>query len=276
MAKKKNVTKHATNVNNNRNEVHIHLGDKKKRAKKRKAVNPRSSHPYASQFSSQIPQPLTPQFYVNRSQQFDPMTQSQRETILGQVPVPVTVPVPVPIPVPVHTPVPIQVKTEVVETPVPHAPSKIGVPIPTNIQRGAFTSPLPPVKLFYDHIPKSQNYDPTYNDIYENDSQFSMHKSDVFKPPHQPIVRDHMEKMYDADMESDQSDKEESNYPSVGTAGAFNEQTPYKKKTRNKVDVSQLTPSQLEQRRKKLILNKKNNQRAKSEKNALRLSGVRL
>ena len=102
-----------------------------------------------------------------------------------------------------------------------------------------------------------------------------MHKSDVFKSPHQPIVRDHIEKMYDADRESDQSDKEDSNYPSVGTAGAFNEQIPHKKKTRNKVDVSQLTPRQLEQRYKKSILNKRNNDRAKAEKNALRFSGVR-
>ena len=87
MAKKKHVTKHATNINYNKNEVHIHLGERKKRAKKRKATNPRSSHSHAPQFSSQIT--------VNRPQQFDPMTQSQRETILGQVPVPVPVKTPV-------------------------------------------------------------------------------------------------------------------------------------------------------------------------------------
>ena len=52
MAKKKHVTKHATNINYNKNEVHIHLGERKKRAKKRKATNPRSSHPYAPQFLS--------------------------------------------------------------------------------------------------------------------------------------------------------------------------------------------------------------------------------
>ena len=52
MAKKKHVTKHATNINNNKNDVHIHLGERKKRAKKRKATNPRSSHPYAPQFLS--------------------------------------------------------------------------------------------------------------------------------------------------------------------------------------------------------------------------------
>ena len=38
MAKKKNVTKHATNVNNNRNEVHIHLGDKKNVLKKERLL----------------------------------------------------------------------------------------------------------------------------------------------------------------------------------------------------------------------------------------------
>ena len=151
----------------------------------------------------------------------------------------------------------------------------VAVPVPTHTRRGAFTSPLPPAKLFYDHIPKSQNYDPTYDDIYENDSQFSMHKSDVFKSPHQPIVRDYTEKMYDADMDSVQSDKEESHYPNVATAGDFDEHIPHNvvRKTRKKVDVSLLNPHQLEQRRKKAVLNKTSNDRVQAEKVASRQVG---
>ena len=209
------------------------------------------------------------------------MTQSQRENILSQVsvlvPMKTPVPVSVPIPVPVPVPVPVQVKTEV-KTPVPlHAPVKVAVavPVPTHTRRGACTSPLPPVKQFYDHITKSQNYDPTYDDIYKNDSQFSMHNSDVFKSPQQPIVRDYAEKMYGADMESVQSENEESHYPSVATAGAFDEQISHNvvRKTRKKVDVSLLNPHQLEQRRKDAILNKTSNDRAQAEKVASRPVG---
>ena len=202
MAKKKHVTKHATNINNNKNEVHIHLGERKKRAKKRKATNPRSSHPYAPQFSSQIPQPLTPQFYVNRPQTFDPMTQSQRETILGQVPVPV----------PVQTPV---------QTPHPVA---IAIPAPHEMM-GGFTTPYPHpyTPPLYDDmykIPKSHNYD-KYNDIYKNDSLYS---SDILKsPPH--TTREYTKAMFDADMESAESDTE-IQHPGIVTTGAFAEHTP--------------------------------------------------
>lgn len=128
MANKKHLKKHATNINHNKNVVHIHIGDKKKRraAKSKKAASkPRSDHPH-SHFSIQMPQTLAPQFHMNRPQHFDPMTQAQRETILGSaqvpvngpihnpVPVPVQVPVPVPVPVPIHTPV---LNTPVYETP---------------------------------------------------------------------------------------------------------------------------------------------------------------
>ena len=201
MAKKKHVTKHATNINNNKNEVHIHLGE-------RKATNPRSSHPYSPQFSSQIPQPLTPQFYVNRPQQFDPMTQSQKETILGQVPVPV----------PVKTPV---------QTPHPVA---IAIPAPHDIT-GEFTTPYPHPHTLYDDmykIPKSHNYDNIYNDIYKNDS---LYNSDVLKSP--PHAREYTKAMFDADMESAGSDRE-SQYPGVVTTGAFAEHTPQNIAKKNK------------------------------------------
>ena len=293
MGKKKNVRKHATNINNNhnKNEVHIHLGEKKKRAKKRKTTSkPRSDHP---QFSSQIPNPLTPQFYVNRSQQFDPMTQSQRETILCQVPVPVPVKTPVQVPVSNETPVQVPVSNETpVQVPAAmKTPPPVPLPIPPPIQKEPiyrnFTSTMPPRALFFDPSPMppralffdpspSIGLDPTYDSIYEkeNHSQHNMYNSDFFKSTPKPdvvIPREHKnEIVYDGDKEESDT---ESHYPSVASdKGAFTEPTPknIEKKTRQKVDVSKLTPKELLQRAKKTILNKANNDRAQEAKVAKR------
>ena len=175
MAKKKHVRKHATNINNNKNEVHIHLGEKKRRAKQRKTTSkPRL---YAPQFSSQVPQPLTPQFYVNRPQQFDPMTQSQRETILGQVPVPIPVPIPVktPIQVPVSNETPVQVPVSM-KTPV-QVPMKSPDSYQSTAKKGMYgtsfyTDDYQPRKThFEDAVPNYDHYD--YASPFSGFNQFA-------------------------------------------------------------------------------------------------------
>jgi hypothetical protein len=147
MAKKKHLKKHATNINHNKNVVHIHIGDKKRRAAKSKKAssNPRSDHPH-SHFSVQMPQTLAPQFHMNRPQHFDPMTQAQRENILGNTQVPVNGPVPVRVPVPAPTvrvpaPVPVSVPVPAPTVRVP-APVPVSVPVPAPMPFRA-----PPVHL---------------------------------------------------------------------------------------------------------------------------------
>ena len=176
MGKKKNVRKHATNINHNKNEVHIHLGEKKKRAKQRKTTSkPRL---YAPQFTSQVPQPLTPQFYVNRPQQFDPMTQSQIETILGQVPVPIPVPIPVknPVQVPAAMKTPVQVPAAMKTPGSYHSNAEKGM-YGTNFYPDAYQ---PPKHYFEDAVPNYDHYG--YASPFADFNQFAGQGNEIPPP----------------------------------------------------------------------------------------------
>lgn len=171
MVHKTKKTKHATNINNNKNEVHIHLSSKKRKAKRKGKPNTR---PYQPHFSANIPQPPPPQFYVNRPQQFDPITQVQKEMN------PVQVPVSTPIRNPVSTP-----KRDPIQTPV-------SVPVVSFNNATVETSPY--VK---------------FEDIYDYNSVFTRPKMSVLpKLNSPPILNNVMRSNF-----FDKVEKSESQYP---------------------------------------------------------------
>jgi hypothetical protein len=250
MGKKKHSTKNSTNVNHNKNVVHIHLSEKKTRSKRGKGSSkPRSDHPYAH-FSPSIS--LNPQFHINRPQQFDPITQVQRENILGQVPVHAPIAVPVPVPIAVATPIYNPHRVD-------HFPAAMETHHPDTTNIRAFTPSTPRPLVFTDTTPKN-NHDYKYDDIYRNDNEdnFSMYNSYFSKK--RPVVPE------PPPMREENSDTESHN-PFNGGQDIFAEDTPLvAKKTRKKVDVSLLNEKEIIRREKKTALNKIANDRAKANR----------
>ena len=296
MAKKKHLKKHATNINHNKNVVHIHIGDKKKRATKSKKAssNPRSDHPH-THFSVQMPQTLAPQFHMNRPQHFDPMTQAQRENILGNTQVPVNGPVPVRVPVPAPTvrvpaPVPVPVPALArsppvhlsipVQFPIPvRAPVPVPVPVPNSQALVVHTPTHAPQPR---PTPTALVFTPAYQKMEEDQlmtprkRQFTTHHSDDIIIPHyshhSPYSHYNSEfanRMRELDIQLPLSHMSETDtelhVPANTQLALFNDDGRVKQK-RNKVDVSLLNDKQLLVRSRKAETNKECNDRNKAKK----------